>query len=92
MFLNFLQRRSTLVTKGRDAVAHEPRASRHWWRTVLRRNWFPSVALAYRLIALIVGSVVNWDIEFFVYWFVLGVLPGLIALLGWWAWRSAGRV
>ena len=73
-------------------MAQEPRANGGWWKTVLRKNWFPAAALAYLLIALIVGSIVNWDIAFFVYWTVLGLMPGLIALLVWWVWRSSGRL
>ncbi len=73
-------------------MAHEAQASRHWWRTVLRKNWFPAAALAYLLIALVVGSPFDWGFAGFLLWFVLGVLPGLIALLGWWVWSSAGRL
>jgi hypothetical protein len=73
-------------------LAGEVQASRHWWRTVLRKNWFPATALAYLLTALIVGSDVRWDSSAGIYCLVFGVLVGLIALLGWWVWSSAGRL
>ena len=56
-------------------MAHEAHASRHWLQTVLRENWFPAVALAYLLIALAVGSVVDWGFAGVLFWIVLGVCP-----------------
>jgi hypothetical protein len=67
-------------------------ASRPWWRMVLRKNWFPAAALAYLLIVLIVGSVVSWSSLFGFSILYVAVLPGLIALLGWWIWSSSGRL
>ena len=59
---------------------------------MLRKNWFPAAAVAYLLAALIVGSVVGWDSAAGIYCLVFGVVVGLIALLGRWAWSSAGRL
>ena len=71
-------------------------ASRHWWRTVLRKNRFPAAALAYLqdalAVGLIMGSVVTVDGQLALFWIVLGVLPAVIALVGWWARNSSARL
>jgi hypothetical protein len=58
-------------------LAHEAQASKHWWRTVLRKNWFPAAAIAYLLAGLIVLSVVGWDSRVGIYCLVFGVLVAI---------------
>ena len=60
----------------------------------MRKNAIPLGAVCYLLIVIVASEVVGLydsDSAAVLTWTFVAALPGVIALLIWWAWRRAGR-